>query len=212
MALITCEHCGKQLSDKAAACPHCGAPHTPVPAAPQIPTDDGASQRPAGNRKKLILGICAAVAVLAVAAAVALSLLGGQSSAGEIPASVPANHFVDERTDSSQAEAKTYDVTLHVECRRNAMQNKYDVDILVNDQFIATLGHGKTDDYPLKMREGSYQVEFRVNGKTLFGNDIYDPEESDTYCVKTIRVSGDETFSYKAELVYGNGIAVEQLS
>lgn len=26
MALIACGECGKQISDKAAACPHCGAP------------------------------------------------------------------------------------------------------------------------------------------------------------------------------------------
>ena len=26
MALITCKECGKQVSDQAASCPHCGAP------------------------------------------------------------------------------------------------------------------------------------------------------------------------------------------
>jgi hypothetical protein len=26
MALMSCPECGKQVSDKAAACPHCGAP------------------------------------------------------------------------------------------------------------------------------------------------------------------------------------------
>ena len=26
MALITCHECGKEISDQAAACPHCGAP------------------------------------------------------------------------------------------------------------------------------------------------------------------------------------------
>ena len=35
MALVACEECGKEISDKAAACPHCGAPTTaktePVP-------------------------------------------------------------------------------------------------------------------------------------------------------------------------------------
>lgn len=37
MALIACAECGKEISDKAAACPHCGAPvvsTSPVLAAP----------------------------------------------------------------------------------------------------------------------------------------------------------------------------------
>ena len=30
MALVGCFECGKQVSDKAALCPHCGAPKPPV--------------------------------------------------------------------------------------------------------------------------------------------------------------------------------------
>lgn len=33
MALIICAECGKQMSDKASACPHCGAPYSAAPAA-----------------------------------------------------------------------------------------------------------------------------------------------------------------------------------
>ncbi|MBP5391236.1 MAG: zinc-ribbon domain-containing protein [Bacteroidales bacterium] len=39
MALITCKECGKQVSDQAASCPHCGAPvkaATPAPAQQQM--------------------------------------------------------------------------------------------------------------------------------------------------------------------------------
>lgn len=35
MALIDCAECGRQVSDKAAACPNCGAPPEKVPAPPQ---------------------------------------------------------------------------------------------------------------------------------------------------------------------------------
>lgn len=31
MALIKCKECGKEISDKAPACPHCGAPNKPKP-------------------------------------------------------------------------------------------------------------------------------------------------------------------------------------
>ena len=37
MALIACRECGKEISDQAAACPHCGMPHAPVPARPIPP-------------------------------------------------------------------------------------------------------------------------------------------------------------------------------
>jgi hypothetical protein len=30
MALINCDECGKEVSDKAASCPNCGAPIAPV--------------------------------------------------------------------------------------------------------------------------------------------------------------------------------------
>lgn len=33
MALIICAECGKQMSDKASACPHCGAPYSAAPSA-----------------------------------------------------------------------------------------------------------------------------------------------------------------------------------
>ena len=35
MALINCKECGKQISDKAASCPHCGAPVNAAPAPQQ---------------------------------------------------------------------------------------------------------------------------------------------------------------------------------
>jgi len=35
MALVKCTECGKEVSDKAAACPGCGAPIAPV-ATPQV--------------------------------------------------------------------------------------------------------------------------------------------------------------------------------
>jgi hypothetical protein len=40
MALITCDECGGQVSDKAAACPKCGAPVVPVSGAPQAGAPD----------------------------------------------------------------------------------------------------------------------------------------------------------------------------
>ncbi|MEJ5031955.1 zinc ribbon domain-containing protein [Comamonas sp. MYb21] len=36
MALINCNECGKQISDQASSCPHCGAPVAGNPAAPSV--------------------------------------------------------------------------------------------------------------------------------------------------------------------------------
>lgn len=65
MALITCKNCGKRLSDKATACPHCGMPQMPAPAAPQK----------SGKTKKIILGICTATVIGLTALAIAISFL-----------------------------------------------------------------------------------------------------------------------------------------
>ena len=35
MALIKCPECGKEISDKAASCPHCGNPMAPVSVLPE---------------------------------------------------------------------------------------------------------------------------------------------------------------------------------
>ena len=41
MALIQCYECEKEISDKAAACPHCGAPKsTPKPTKPKTGMSD----------------------------------------------------------------------------------------------------------------------------------------------------------------------------
>lgn len=68
MALISCPSCGKQLSDKATACPHCGAART----ATQTPTPSPAAQKPKGSGKKIAIGIAAVAAVALIVASVVL--------------------------------------------------------------------------------------------------------------------------------------------
>lgn len=46
MALIICAECGKQMSDKASACPHCGAPYSPAPV--EIKCEECGSVLPVG--------------------------------------------------------------------------------------------------------------------------------------------------------------------
>lgn len=68
MALIRCPECGREISDKAAACPGCGYPMTPV----NPETEETARRLEEANRqdtaflKKATLVAVAAVAVMLV--------------------------------------------------------------------------------------------------------------------------------------------------
>ncbi len=56
MSMIKCTECGNEISDKAASCPHCGCP-----------MDEIKKEVAVGNKKKVIIPICAiAVLILAV--------------------------------------------------------------------------------------------------------------------------------------------------
>lgn len=79
MALITCRYCGRQVSDKATACPHCGQPTVQQGAA--SPADNRSPQvqynyqqsapvsRPGKNNGLLIAALCGIIVLLLAAAA-----------------------------------------------------------------------------------------------------------------------------------------------
>lgn len=214
MALIACKNCGKQLSDKATACPHCGAPQTPAPTAPQ---------QPANNGKKIIIGICVAVAVL-------LMIAFGCMISGNRPVGLAADDtdvpsgsfdddlYTDEPAWTSSPTPAEFEanmpaapclVVLNVTCKKNPWANKYDVDILIDGEKIATLEHGEAGAYPETLEKGSHDVEFRINGKAIGGNDIYDPDDPDTFYTSSFTVSESGEISYLVKLALGNSIEVE---
>lgn len=51
MTLIKCEECDREISDKAAACPHCGCPRTPPAARPVEPVSPPQLQLPQQQQK-----------------------------------------------------------------------------------------------------------------------------------------------------------------
>lgn len=238
MALISCENCGKQISDKAAACPHCGAARTPAtelnpvqfPAPVQSPAP--APQQPKGNGKKVAIIVGAAVALLALIITVVVIATNHSGkpkgtirddSTGLAVGGQGGYDYYDEPV-STPEPVEYYDVTLDVKCKQNesfwgdllgldAVDNQYDVDILVGGEWIATLDHGTSNRYIRTLRPGTYEVEFRINGKTsVLGNDIYDPTDRRTFVTKTIRVMGNDTFFYDVELASGNSIQVTERS
>lgn len=219
MALISCPGCGGQVSDRAETCPRCGAPvavrQSAVPVQPVYNTP----YRQSGGKNKVAVGIGIAAGVLVIVL-IAVSLIVG--SAGSSPGEdVSAGGFPNvsagvggTQNNSVGTQVNTYNVTLNVECEYNDFINHYDVDILIDGEPIATLAHGAADNYTLSLGEGTHRVEFRVNGKhkaITGGGDIYDPDKPETFSIKNILVSKDAEYSYRAKLVWGDGIEVEQL-
>lgn len=227
------------MSDRALSCPHCGSPAQqmqqaqPMYAAP-MPQMYGQPLRK--SKAPVIIGVIIGVFVLlgSVIAATMLPTVNGltngtgsgttianagsggtHSSQGTGTQNNSQGAGTQNNGQSADTQIKTYSVTLHVECIENIKANKYDVDILVDDEPIATLAHGAADDYTLELDEGTHKVEFRVNGKHSFltgGDDIYDPDKSETFKIQNIRVSKNSEYSFSAKLVWGDGIKVEQVT
>lgn len=82
MALITCEDCGKSISDRAPSCPHCGAPGATIHAPPEPPPQPTAAaaalakgKSTMGLGRKLFIGVLGVIAIIYLA-----GLMGGKSS------------------------------------------------------------------------------------------------------------------------------------
>ena len=73
MALIACGECGREISDRAATCPHCGAPASPEATAANEDTGQEASPKSTPKKKKGT----SKVAVAVVAALVGACVLAG---------------------------------------------------------------------------------------------------------------------------------------
>lgn len=61
MALIACWECGKEISDSAAVCPHCGAAAKAAPGAAPAPSVQAAETPSKGGWLKWVLGVPAAL-------------------------------------------------------------------------------------------------------------------------------------------------------
>lgn len=216
MALIYCSKCGKQISDKAPACPHCGMSRVPVNAGVQ--SNGSAQQAAAKSSNKTVIIVGAIVSVLIIALIVVLLIVfggGNSSSQNNIPAvpiSTEVNSYVpatEHVTDEAPVN-RVYNVDLHLACEKNKVLNKYDVAILVDGRNLVTLPHGGADSYRLQLEEGSHSIEFRIASNDINGNSIYNKAEKGTYKEMFINVSGDMSVSYNIKLDYGNTIKVTQ--
>jgi uncharacterized membrane protein YvbJ len=83
MALITCPECKRDISDKAAACPHCGAPRD---AAPDSPAERARSAQTSGKSGGKAMGWFAKLALGVAGLFVVLLYFGARMSKEEAAA------------------------------------------------------------------------------------------------------------------------------
>lgn len=218
MALIPCPKCGQQISSRAAACPHCGnsaaavtnqtggtanISQTPQPVMYNASVHRAAKKN---NTAIVVVGIVIAAALILLAIVI-LTKGNGDNPTSTVnnAATVPSDVYT-----PTEPVIVDYNVTLSVQCRENLMMNKYDVDILVDGQFLDTLKHGTYSDYALKLSEGSHKFEFRISGKDVKGNDLYQKGDPGSFQTMTFNVNEDTEVGYYVKLTKGNNIDVER--
>lgn len=204
MALISCPNCGQKVSDQAIACPYCGTPiaqgqNTVIQPVYNVPNP------PKDNKKTIIIAGVAVIAVVVIVITVLITLLVNNNSQSNASPNTPT------AGNTVSPSATTYEVTIKVECEYNSVMNQYDVDILIDDQNLATQEHGANKSYKLKLSEGTHEIEFRINGQKIFSEKpIYDPDDETTFREMYIHVSENDEFSYYVKMDLGNSIKVTQ--
>ena len=120
MALINCKECGKEVSDQAASCPHCGAPiHVPVP--------NKVTAKPNGcNGCLVLLGVFFGLFFV-------ISVFNGVNNVGKKVPEVPKKSL-----NLGGNEAGFELVYGRSGCRRTLKQLLRDPESLEGDQYIVT--------------------------------------------------------------------------
>ena len=199
MALIVCPVCGKQMSDKAAACPHCGS-STSGTAAPQQTASAPVYSAPAKsspNKIGLIVGIVAAVAAVILVIVFASSSGSGSSGSGSSMSpsggsnsSMQSHSGGSAGTTTSSQPVKVYDVVLTVDCEDNLAFSRYDVDIILDGKTLDTLAHGHAEKFTGTLEAGTHKIVFCKNGDSSVKGEA------------TVNVSGDMSVTFKLECKY----------
>lgn len=112
MALISCNECGKQISDKAATCPGCGAPVQADAQPPAAASADKSAEfeadlaASAARKKKLVIGIGAAAVVVGCVAL--FFIVGGSGPRQSISAIEACKDLALERCKGDRSEAEGF--------------------------------------------------------------------------------------------------------
>lgn len=52
-----------------------------------------------------------------------------------------------------------YSVSVKTICSENAFMNQYDVNVIINDEYMETISHGGQETYNFTLKEGTYNIE-----------------------------------------------------
>ena len=230
MALINCSVCGKQISDKAVSCPHCGAAHTPLNTTDNAFVKSEPLVHQATKSFNMVVIMVGAIVSLLIVALIVVVLLmnngddssqasSNNNSIGAVIVTTANNNYappVATNADNAPAEGgitfpatAVYNVNMSVACEENDLVNRYDVDILVDGKNLATLAHGTSEVYAFRLEEGSHSIEFRIAGLDILDDPLYNKNDAGSYKEMTFNLSGDTNLSYYVKLDWGNDIEVE---
>ena len=215
MAMIFCSKCGKQISDKAAACPHCGAPNVAYAQSAPQPVQQPArapQNAPAPQRSKTVPFLVLIILLLVVGISVTSITLMKQNKSDSSSSSSkqiitntnPINDVIAPRDDNTlsfesttNAQAATqeefYAVTFKFTSEKNVLpKTKFDTDVIFDGQVLCTLTNNSTKEVPtFYTKRGIHTLRFQKNGDESFYKDV------------TITINGDTSLYYSFHKHYG---------
>ena len=207
MALINCPKCGKQVSDKAAVCPHCNQmlnvqqniqQYVPL----NIP-QPASAPAPQSKKSKFPLIVAIIIVVLiGITAAICVPLLlsSGDNSRGNSPVQDASSQYVQQgtvsqdpvQTTTAATEQNEFSVSFTITTVEGII-SEYDVDFYVDGTCVDSIGSGMTKQYLMTLTKGSHTIQFRRTK---------DGKKSAT---TTLNVSEDTEVTYSLQLRTGFG-------
>ncbi len=212
MGMVYCMKCGKQISDKAPFCPGCGASTGVAAATPQAYAQ--AAPAPAKNNGILIILVVIMAIVLVVGgvvAAVAIpATIGITNSANvqnDMNAGANAMLNLDGSNGNNENGAVEDDrclVDLMVTVEHNYKFGKYNVDVVVDGETVATLGDKETFNQQLRLTPGKHTFSFQENGNPSNHTDVAETVTADTSFTYSLKRRAEY------DILHGYGIEVSK--
>ena len=76
----------------------------------------------------------------------------------------------DKGTEAEEPEVVKYKLNVEVECEKNILLDKYDVEVLVDDDKLGVVTHGETGNFSTELEAGDYTIKFKEDGGEATGS------------------------------------------